>query len=103
LQEMEVVVRNFGRQGVVSSAIAAVEIVLWDLKARLLNLPLAILLGAVRKTIPVYGSGGFTSYSNRQLRRQFERWFREGISMVKMKIVRERDRNERMYACSRDD
>jgi L-alanine-DL-glutamate epimerase-like enolase superfamily enzyme len=37
-----------------------VDSALWDLKARLLNLPLATLLGAVRQSVPVYGSGGFT-------------------------------------------
>ena len=92
--EMNVAVRNFGQNGIASSAIAAVEIALWDLKAKLLNLPLAKLLGAVREKIPVYGSGGFTSYSEKQLRKQFENWVGEGISMVKMKIGREPNRDE---------
>lgn len=56
-------IRNLGRPGLVSCAIAAVDIALWDLKARLLGLPLVRLLGAVRDRVPVYGSGGFTSYS----------------------------------------
>ena len=55
-------------------AIAAVEIALWDLKAKILNLPLVNLLGVVREKIPVYGSGGFTSYSEKQLREQFQNW-----------------------------
>jgi L-alanine-DL-glutamate epimerase-like enolase superfamily enzyme len=92
--EMNSAVRNFGRHGIASSAIAAVEIALWDLKAKILNLPLAKLLGAVREKIPVYGSGGFTSYSEKQLRKQFENWVGEGISMVKMKIGREQERDE---------
>ena len=81
-------IRNLGRPGISSMAISAVDIALWDLKARLLDLPLAKLLGAVREGIPVYGSGGFTSYSIEQLQRQFSRWIDSGIRMVKMKIGR---------------
>jgi L-alanine-DL-glutamate epimerase-like enolase superfamily enzyme len=92
--EMNSAVRNLGRHGIAMSAIAAVEIALWDLKAKILNLPLVKLLGAVREKIPVYGSGGFTSYSDKQLRAQFENWVGEGISMVKMKIGREPERDE---------
>jgi L-alanine-DL-glutamate epimerase-like enolase superfamily enzyme len=79
-------IRNLGRPGLVSSAIAAVDIALWDLKARLLGLPLVTLLGAVRDAAPVYGSGGFTSYSVRQLCQQLSGWVRQGIPRVKMKI-----------------
>ena len=42
-------IRNLGRPGIVSMAIAAVDVALWDLKARLLDLPLLALLGAVLK------------------------------------------------------
>ena len=80
--------RNLGRPGIVSMAISAVDAALWDLKARLLNLPLVNLLGAVRESVSVYGSGGFTSYSAPQLQRQFEGWVEKGISRVKMKIGR---------------
>jgi L-alanine-DL-glutamate epimerase-like enolase superfamily enzyme len=92
--EMNVAVRNFGHSGIAASAIAAVEIALWDLKAKILNLPLVKLLGSAREKIPVYGSGGFTSYSEKQLREQFQKWVGEGISMVKMKIGREPDHDE---------
>lgn len=81
-------IRNSGRPGVASMAISAVDIALWDLKARILHLPLVKLLGAVREEIPVYGSGGFTSYSVEQLQSQFAGWIRSGINMVKMKIGR---------------
>src|SRR4051794_30014070 len=72
-------IRNLGRPGICSMAIAAVDTALWDLKARLLGLPLVTLLGAVRQSIPVYGSGGFTSYSDRQLEKQFSGWAAQGI------------------------
>lgn len=79
-------IRNIGRPGLASSAIAAVDIALWDLKARLLGIPLVSLLGAVRSAVPVYGSGGFTSYSVRQLCQQLSGWVRQGITRVKMKV-----------------
>ncbi|HEY2250676.1 MAG TPA: enolase C-terminal domain-like protein, partial [Planctomycetaceae bacterium] len=82
-------VRNLGRPGIASTAIAAVDIALWDLKARLLQLPLVKLLGAVRDSIPVYGSGGFTSYSARQLREQLGEWAAIGMRRVKMKVGRD--------------
>ncbi len=79
-------IRNLGRPGIASMAIAAVDNALWDLKARLLDLPLVTLLGAARDGVPVYGSGGFTSYSIGQLQRQLAGWVETGIGMVKMKI-----------------
>lgn len=82
-------IRNLGRPGISSMAISGVDIALWDLKARLLDLPLVTLLGAQRAAIPVYGSGGFTSYSITQLQEQFARWVAEGIRAVKMKIGRD--------------
>jgi L-alanine-DL-glutamate epimerase-like enolase superfamily enzyme len=79
-------IRNLGRPGVCSMAISAVDSCLWDLKARLLDLPLVKLLGAARDAAPVYGSGGFTSYSLRQLEEQLGGWAAQGIPRVKMKI-----------------
>jgi L-alanine-DL-glutamate epimerase-like enolase superfamily enzyme len=87
-QRMVQAVRNVGRPGLASMAIAAVDIALWDLKARLLDLPLISLLGPMFESIPVYGSGGFTSYSIEQIQTQFQAWRSEGISQVKMKVGR---------------
>ena len=81
-------IRNLGRPGICSMAIAAVDVALWDLKARLLDLPLVRLLGAVREGVPVYGSGGFTSYTIQQLQSQLGGWVEAGIPRVKMKIGR---------------
>ncbi len=79
--------RNASRPGVVGYAISAVDVALWDLKARLLELPLFRLLGAVRDEVPVYGSGGFTSYDETQLREQLTHWAGEQqIPRVKIKI-----------------
>lgn len=85
-QAMVHAIRNLGRPGIASMAIAAVDVALWDLKAKLLDLSLASLLGRVRDGAPVYGSGGFTTYSKAQLQKQFAGWAAMGISAVKMKI-----------------
>jgi L-alanine-DL-glutamate epimerase-like enolase superfamily enzyme len=79
-------IRNLGRPGICSMAISAVDNALWDLKARLLHLSVADLLGRARQSIPAYGSGGFTSYSDDELRRQLGGWVEEGLTNVKMKI-----------------
>ena len=80
-------VRNSGRQGAIGYAISAVDIALWDLKARLLDLPLHRLLGSVRDDVPVYGSGGFTTYSEQRLEEQLGGWaLDQGIPRVKIKI-----------------
>ena len=81
--------RNLGRPGITAMAISAVDTALWDLKARLLGLPLCKLFGQARDTVPLYGSGGFTSYSIQELREQLGGWAREGIPRVKMKIGRD--------------
>lgn len=62
-------IRNLGRPGICSMAIAAVDSAIWDLKAALLNLPLVSLLGTAQSSAQIYGSGGFTSYSIEQLQR----------------------------------
>jgi L-alanine-DL-glutamate epimerase-like enolase superfamily enzyme len=80
--------RNIGRPGIGFMALSAVDIALWDLKARLEDLPLVDLLGAKREAAPVYGSGGFTSYSLDRLRRQLAGWVEDGIPRVKMKVGR---------------
>jgi L-alanine-DL-glutamate epimerase-like enolase superfamily enzyme len=67
-------VRNIGRPGIAATAISAVDSALWDLKARLLGVPLVSLLGAVRDALPIYGGGGFTNYSLDQLRAQLGGW-----------------------------
>ena len=85
-QRMRASVRNIGYPGVAASAISAVDVALWDLKGRLLGVSLADLLGRVRELVPVYGSGGFTSYSDARLERQLAEWVERGIGRVKMKV-----------------
>ena len=82
-------VRNAGRPGIGFCAVSAVDQALWDLKARLLDIPLVVLLGAAHEDVPIYGSGGFTSYSIERLCEQLGGWAAAGIPRVKMKLGRE--------------
>jgi len=80
-------VRNLGRRGVCACAVSAVDVALWDLKARLLEVSLADLFGRAREDVSIYGSGGFTSYSVARLQEQLAGWInREGCGRVKMKV-----------------
>ncbi|CQD15226.1 mandelate racemase/muconate lactonizing enzyme [Mycobacterium europaeum] len=86
-QAMVRAMRNNGRPGLVSCAISAVDTALWDLKGKLLALPVCRLLGMAHDAVPIYGSGGFTTYDERQTRAQLERWVDEWkIPRVKIKI-----------------
>lgn len=95
-------VRNLGRPGLGSMAVAAVDAALWDLKARLLQLPLVSLLGSARDAVALYGSGGFTSYSDDELARQLSGWAESGISSLKMKVGREPQRDAARVRVARD-
>ncbi len=99
---MVAAVRNLGRDGIAAMAISAVDAALWDLKARLLNVPLVSLLGAVRESAPIYGSGGFTSYSREQLQKQLGDWVAQGIPRVKMKVGRNPAQDPRRVAEARE-
>ncbi len=100
-QAMVRAVRNLGRPGLVSMAIAAVDNALWDLKARLFGVPLHVLLGRCRQEVPVYGSGGFTSYDEGELGDQLAGWVEQGIGMVKMKVGRDPAADESRVAAAR--
>ena len=80
-------IRNLGRPGISSMAIAAVDTAMWDLKARLLDQPLASLLGVVHDEVAGYGSGGFTSLTDDELVAQLSGWAGgDGIPRVKLKV-----------------
>jgi len=85
--------RNAGRPGVAYCALSAVDVALWDLKARLLRLPLAALLPACHDRVPVYGSGGFCTYTDERLHEQLAGWVADGIPRVKMKLGRDPGRD----------
>jgi L-alanine-DL-glutamate epimerase-like enolase superfamily enzyme len=101
--EMRRELRNAGQAGVGSMAISAVDIALWDLKSRLLSVSLADALPRIHRSIPIYGSGGFTSYDEAQLRRQLRGWIESGIRSVKMKVGRDPEGDPARVAAARDE
>jgi L-alanine-DL-glutamate epimerase-like enolase superfamily enzyme len=94
-------IRNLGRAGISSMAIAATDSALWDLKARIIGLPLVTLLGAARDSVPAYGSGGFTSYDQERLCQQLSGWVAQGLSRLKMKVGRDPDEDPKRAARAR--
>jgi L-alanine-DL-glutamate epimerase-like enolase superfamily enzyme len=88
-EAMSRALRNVGRSGLGWMGLSAVDTALWDLKARLLEQPLVVVLGAAHESVPVYGSGGFTSYALERLTSQLRGWVDDGIPRVKMKLGRD--------------
>jgi L-alanine-DL-glutamate epimerase-like enolase superfamily enzyme len=80
------VIRNHGRSGIGACAIAAIDIALWDLKARLLGVGMSELLGPARSDVPVYASGGFTSTPDDALASELAEYRDAGHRRVKIKI-----------------
>jgi len=99
-QRMRVALRNVGQQGAGAMAISAVDIAVWDLKAKLLDICLADALPRFHASVPIYGSGGFTSYSLDRLKEQLGGWVDQGIPRVKIKVGRDPDHDpDRLDAC----
>jgi L-alanine-DL-glutamate epimerase-like enolase superfamily enzyme len=94
-------VRNLGRAGIAAMAISAFDNALWDLRGKLLGLSVLDLIGASRTRVPVYGSGGFTSYDDERLAGQLAGWAADGIASVKMKVGRDASRDGRRVAHAR--
>lgn len=101
-QAMHHAIRNVGHSGLAYMALSAVDLALWDLKARVLERSLDQVVGAVHEGVAIYGSGGFTSYTNDRLRDQLGGWVGEGIPRVKMKVGREPDRDVERVRVARE-
>ncbi len=88
-----------GNEGVAMWGIAAIDVALWDLLARRAGLPAAVLFGTCSRSVPVYGSGGWLSYSDSQLADEVSSYINRGFSGVKIKIGGNEDRDvERVRA-----
>jgi L-alanine-DL-glutamate epimerase-like enolase superfamily enzyme len=94
--------RNIGRPGLAWCALSAVDLALWDLKARLLDVPLARLLDPVREALPIYGSGGFCSYGPDEVAEQLGGWVDASIPRVKMKVGRDPDADPARVEAARE-
>jgi L-alanine-DL-glutamate epimerase-like enolase superfamily enzyme len=98
---MVAAIRNLGRPGVAAMGISAVDLALWDLHARILEAPLCTVLGRAHDCVPVYGSGGFTTYSDERLQEQLSGWVAQGIPRVKIKVGAEPRRDLERVAAAR--
>ncbi|HYU20370.1 MAG TPA: mandelate racemase/muconate lactonizing enzyme family protein [Chloroflexota bacterium] len=87
-------VRGFGRKGLAFCAISAIDIALWDLKAKVFGVPLHRLLGPYTESVPIYGSGGWTSFDEAELVREQVGYVERGIPRVKMKVAKDFGRSE---------
>jgi D-arabinonate dehydratase len=88
-------VRGYGRKGIAFCALSAVDIGLWDLKAKALGLPLYRLLGPYAESVPIYGSGGWTNFTVEELVAEMMGYVEQGIKRVKMKVGKDFGRSER--------
>ena len=78
---------SVGRSGVATQAIAALDIALYDLKAKRANLPLAKLLGAYRDSVQTYNtSGGFLQAPIEEVKERASQSLAEGIGGIKIKV-----------------
>ena len=77
-----------GRRGLTTRAISAIDIGLWDIRAKFANLPLYKLLGGFRDRVPTYIAGGYYEEGKglRELAREMEDNVRMGAKAVKMKV-----------------
>lgn len=80
------------RAGIGAWALSAIDIALWDIVAKAAGLPLITLLGGFRRTVPVYGSGGWHTLSDAELIEEAQSFIAQGITAYKYKTGTNRDR-----------
>ncbi|AOY73363.1 mandelate racemase/muconate lactonizing enzyme family protein [Arthrobacter sp. TES] len=78
---------SVGRSGVATQALAAIDIALYDLKAKRAGLPLAKLLGSYRDSVRTYNtSGGFLNATLDEVKARATQSIEEGIGGIKIKV-----------------
>jgi len=78
---------SVGRSGIAVQAIAALDIALWDLKAKRANLPLSKLIGSFRDSVPCYNtSGGYLQAPIEEVLDKATQSLARGIKGVKLKV-----------------
>jgi len=85
-QEFVQYMRGIGRKGLMFGALSAIDIADWDLKGKIVDLPLYRLLGGSASEVPVYASGGWTSYNDDELVEAATTMVKKGYSMIKFKV-----------------
>lgn len=76
----------FGQEGVQRWALGLANVAMWDARARTLDVPVWRLLGGSARPVPVYGSGGWLSYSDDELLAEVRNYVRRGFAAVKIKV-----------------
>lgn len=76
----------FGNTGLNRWAAGAINIAMWDAWTKTLGQPIWKVLGTYRSSIPIYGSGGWLSYSTEELLEEVGRYLRRGFRAVKIKV-----------------
>jgi L-alanine-DL-glutamate epimerase-like enolase superfamily enzyme len=85
-QELVQCFRGIGRKGLTFCALSVIDIALWDLKGKILGLPLYRLLGGNNPKVPVYASGGWTSHSDDALVAEARGMVGQGYGTIKIKV-----------------
>jgi L-alanine-DL-glutamate epimerase-like enolase superfamily enzyme len=76
----------FGNKGIQNCSVAALNIAMWDAWGKILDKPIWKILGYNAKKIPVYGSGGWLSYSEKELIEEVLDYKKRGFRAVKIKV-----------------
>lgn len=77
-----------GRRGILVRSLSAVDIALWDIKAKAANMPLYKLLGGYKQRVPMYTSGGYYREDEDldDLKQEMKAYIKRGYGAVKMRI-----------------
>lgn len=101
-RRMNDALRNAGRPGLGLMAISAVDQALWDLKGKLLDVPLAALWGKARSYSLAYASGGFVNEDDERLKSQLRAWLDAGFTAVKIKVGTDIEEDTHRVALARE-
>jgi len=89
-QEMYLRSLDYGRSGIFQAAISAIDVALWDLKGKILNQPVAVLLGGIKNPIiQPYATGlYFARVDNltQKLIKEAIDYKNQGFKLIKMKV-----------------
>jgi L-alanine-DL-glutamate epimerase-like enolase superfamily enzyme len=76
----------FGNEGINRWAQAAVNVAMWDAWCKILGQPVWKVFGTYSTRVPVYGSGGWLSYTPEELIDEVTGYKKRGFQAVKIKV-----------------
>ena len=86
IQHYEKESEYFGNKGIHRWALGSINIAMWDARAKSLNVPVLKMFGTHHSRVPLYGSGGWLSYSIPELLDEVTRYVTRGFRAVKIKV-----------------